>query len=160
MFNCISYLQGLHASLKATKDTYKFTTVSGIAALEGVVMNCKKNNRFFAVDDSEDGQTYQGNSGGFFERRTYTAFILIKTPWGDETKRAAALTEARTIYHSLVTKMIKDHAALANELTTLDTSNIRFHEVPPAFASGFSGIYFTFVVENPINLVYDAGSWS
>lgn len=153
-------MQGLHGSLNLTKDNYKFTTVSGIAALEGVASNSKKYGKIFAVDDSEDGQTLRGGSGGYFERRTYTVFILIKTPWGDVDKRAAALTEARTIFRNLVTRLIKDRAALANQLTTLDTSNIRFHEVPPAFATGFSGVYFTFLVENPVNLTYDAGNWS
>ena len=37
MFNCITYMQGLCQSLKLTRETYKFTTVSGIAELEGVL---------------------------------------------------------------------------------------------------------------------------
>jgi hypothetical protein len=155
MFDPIAYMQTLHGKLKATKTKYKFTTVSGVDNLEGILQNSRHDNYFLAVDDSEEGVTFRGAGGGFFERRQYTVFILGKAKYGDMVKRAEVMAEARGIYRSLVSKLVKDK----NSIPVINTEQIRFHEVPPAFATGCSGLYFHFTVENAIELVYNAADW-
>lgn len=154
MFDPVTYMQTLHSKLKALAK-YKFTQVSGTDNLEGVLQNSRHEKYFFAIDDSEDGVTYRGAGGGFFERRQYYVFILGKATYGDMAKRAEVMNEARGIYRSLVTKLIKDK----NIIPVVNTDQIRFFEVPPAFATGCSGLYFNFTVENAIDLIYNAADW-
>lgn len=148
-------MQALHGKLKATKTKYKFTKVSGVDNLEGVLANARHEKYFFAVDDSEEGITFKGAGGGYFERRLYTVFILGKATYGDMDKRAEVMAEARTIFRSLVTKLIADKL----NIPVVNTEQIRFFEVPPAFATGCSGLYFNFTVENAIDLIYNAADW-
>jgi len=155
MFDPIAYMKALHSKMKLTKTRYKFTTVSSVAELEGVLDSFKREKFFFAVDDSQDGVTFRGAGAGYFERRPYTVFILGKADYGDMTKRKEVLAEAQTIYRTILSKLIKDKLAIP----VLDMENIRFFEVPPAFAFGCSGLYFIFNVQNPISLTYDAAEW-
>jgi len=155
MFDPIAYMQTLHGKMKLTKTKYKFTTVSGVAELEGVLEKFKREKFFFAVDDSQDGITFRGSGGGYFERRPYTVFILGKADYGKMDQREAVLAEAKIIYRNILTKLIKDKLLIP----ILDAQNIRFFEVPPAFAFGCSGLYFIFNVENPVSLTYDAAAW-
>lgn len=154
MFDPITYMQTLHGKMKLTKDKYRFSKVSGLSALEEVLENFKREKYFFAVDDSQDGVTFR-SGGAYFERRPYTVFILGKAEYGKMDQRAAVMEEAKTIYRNLLTKLIKDKLSIP----VLNMENIRFFEVPPAFAFGCSGLYFIFTVENPVNLVYNATEW-
>lgn len=154
MFDPITYMQTLHGKMKLTKDKYRFSKVSGLAALEEVLDNFKREKYFFAVDDSQDGVTFR-SGGAYFERRPYTVFILGKAEYGKMDQRAAVMEEAKTIYRNLLTKLIKDKLTIP----VLNMEQIRFFEVPPAFAFGCSGLYFIFTVENPVNLMYDAAEW-
>lgn len=156
MFDPVQYMTTLHAQLKATKDKYKFVKVSGISALEGVLQNSRHERYFFAVCDSQDGQTYRGAGAGFFERVPTIVFILGKADYGDMTKRAEVMTEAKAIYRKLLGRMIKDKL----QIPVIDLSQIRFYEVPPAFATGCSGIYFIFNVDDPVELSFNGADWS
>lgn len=155
MFNPITYMQSLHSELKLTKDKYRFCRVSGVNALEEVIENFKTSKFFFAVDDSQDGNTFRGAGGGYFERKQYTVYILGRAEYGNMEQRETVLAEARTIFRSILSRLIKDKLTIP----VLSAENTRFYEVPPAFAFGTSGLYFIFTVENPVNLVYDAAEW-
>jgi hypothetical protein len=156
MFDPVAYMQNLHSKLKTTKDKYSFVKVSSIAALEGVLQESRRHRYFFAVCDSQDGLTFRGAGSGFYERLSYYVFILGKADYGDMAKRAEVMNEARVIYRQLLSRMIKDRL----QIPVLDLSQIRFYEVPPAFATGCSGLYFNFTVEEPIELQYNGADWT
>jgi len=156
MFNPITYLQQLHTELNLLAAKYKFVKVSGLNALEGILQNTRREKYFFAVDDSQDGTTFRGAGAGYYERRPYTVFILGKADYGDMETRAAVLEEAKAIYRHIMSRLIKDKVSIQ----VIDLERVRFYEVPPAFATGCSGLYFIFNVENPVNLVYDATAWT
>ncbi len=155
MFDPSAYMKDVCEKLTLTKDKYLFTKVSSISGLEGILANSRRHSYFFAVDDSQDGVTFRGAAGGFFERRMYTIFVLGKANYGDQEKRDEVLEEAKQIYRHTLSKMIKDKI----NIPVVKLDQTRFYEVPPAFATGCSGLYFTVTVENPINLVYDANVW-
>lgn len=155
MFNPIDYMRQLHGKLKLTKTKYKFVTVSSISSLEGVLQNSRRNHYFFAVVDAQDGLTFRGAAAGYFERRPHTVFILGKADYNDSVKRQEVLVEAKEIYRKILSKMIRDKM----EIPVLNMEQIRFYEVPPAFATGCSGLYFTFNIEDPVNLIYNAADW-
>lgn len=154
MFDPIQYMQDLHGKLKLTKEKYKFSRVSGVSALEEVLENFKREKFFFAIDDSQDGITFR-SGGAYFERRPYTVYIIGRADYGNMDQREAILAEAKTIFRSILSKLIKDKLTIP----VLNMEQIRFFEVPPAFAFGTSGLYFIFTVENPVNLVYNAAEW-
>ncbi len=154
MFDPIQYMSDLHGKLKLTKEKYRFEKVSGTSALEGVLENFKRNKFFFAIDDSQDGITFR-SGGAYFERRPYTVYIIGRADYGNMEQREEILSEAKTIFRSILSKLIKDKLSIP----VLNMEQIRFFEVPPAFAFGTSGLYFIFTVENPVNLVYNAAEW-
>lgn len=155
MFDPVAYFTQLHDELLATKYDYAFCRVSSLNNLEEVLEGYKRNTKFFAIEDAEDGQTFRGAGAGYFERRFYTVYLLHRHKYGDMTARATILGETRAIFRDLLSRMIKDKLTIQG----LSVENIRFYEVPPAFAAGTGGIYFTFTVENPVNLVYNANQW-
>jgi hypothetical protein len=154
MFDPISYMRTLQQTMKLTADKYRFEVVSGIYALEGILEHSRKEKYFFAVDDSQDGSTFR-SGGSYFERRPYTVFILGRAEYGKMDQRAEVLTEAKVIFRSILSKLILDKRSIP----VLDVERIQFYEVPPAFATGCSGLYFIFNVDVPINLTYDATEW-
>ena len=156
MFDPITYMKTLHSKMKLTTSKYRFETVSGLNALEGILDHSRTDKYFFAVDDSQDGMTFRGAGGTYFERRPYTVFILGKADYGKMDQRAAVLIEAKEIFRNILSKLILDKKSIS----VLDIERIQFYEVPPAFAAGCSGLYFIFNVENPVNLVYDATAWN
>jgi len=155
MFNPISYLETLHGQLNALKDTYLFSRVSGVQGLEEVLERSRRNSKFFAIDDSQDGTTFRGAAAAFYERRPYTVYILSRVTYGDMDTRATIMAEARTIFRNIVSRMIVDRY----DIPVIDLARIQFYEIPPAFAQGACGIYFIFNVENPVDLTYDATAW-
>jgi hypothetical protein len=124
--------------------------------MEEVLDRFKRNNKFFAVEDAEEGQTFRGAGAGYFERRFYTVYILTRCKYGDMDARATILAETRAIFRNIISRLIKDKLTIQ----VISVENIRFYEVPPAFAAGTGGIYFTFTVENPIALTYNAAAWT
>jgi len=154
MFDPITYMKNLHLELKITREKYSFATVSGVNELEEVLENSKRNDYFFAVDDSQDGFTYR-LGGGYFERRPYTVFILGKAAYGNMEARGEVLAEAKSIFRAILSRLIIDKKSIP----VLDMERIQFYEVPPAFATGCSGLYFIFNVDVPVNLTYDAKEW-
>lgn len=156
MFNPVTYLETLHGELKATRTAYYFCRVSGVSDLEEVLDNVKRHSKFLAVDDSQDGYTFRGAAGGFFERRQYTVFILTRVKYGDMDARLTALEESREIFRSLMSRFINDKLSI----DCIDFDRTAFYEVPPAFAHGTCGIYFIFTVQNPVDLRYDATDWT
>jgi len=156
MFDPITYMKALHGKMKLTATKYRFETVSGVSALEGVLEHSRRDKYFFAVDDSQDGQTFRGAGGTYFERRPYTVFILGKAEYGNMEQRTEVLTEAKTIFRTILSKLILDKKTIP----VLDVERIQFYEVPPAFATGCSGLYFIFTVDNAVNLVYNDAEWN
>jgi len=56
----------------------------------------------------------------------------------------------------VLSKLILDKRTIP----VLDVERIQFFEVPPAFATGCSGLYFIFNIEVPVNLVYNGNDWN
>ena len=156
MFDPITYMQTLQQTMKLTAEKYQFEVVSGVDTLEGVVENSRKQDYFFAVDDSQDGITFRGAGATYYERRPYTVFLLGKAEYGNMEQRSAVLAEAKAIFRTILSKLIQDKRSIS----VLDVEKIQFFEVAPAFATGCSGIYFIFNIENPVNLVYNGDEWT
>ncbi len=158
-FNIIGYLQTLKEGLKATGD-YEFCRVSDPQMMEEVIQNCKRKDRFFAVDDSQEGMIFEGDGGGWFERRPVVVFLLGKLgKWPDMDGRQRILTEVRGIYRKLVSRLDRDRMEI-EELAYLNTDAIPFDEIPGEYCGGTAGLFFTFTIDLPVNLEYDESDWN
>ena len=156
MFNAVSYIETLHGQLNATKNDYTFALVSSVSALEELLEKSRRVKKFLAVADSNDGNTFRGAGGAYFERRTYTIFVIQRAQYGDMDARATILAQARSIFRNIVSRIIRDRYSIP----VIDLSRVQFYEVPPSFATGTCGIYFIITVENPVDLTYDESAWT
>lgn len=74
--------------------------------------------------------------------------------------RQTHLESARVIYRQWLAKINKDAEYHANEdLVFFDNNQIHFFEFPGYEAIQATGLYFTFTVENPIELIVDPTDW-
>lgn len=160
MFHAPTYFQTIHSTLKATKDDYYFARVSGLSHLEQVIQNMKAQKKFFAIDDTDDGVTFEGGGSSFYERRTYTVFLLLYYgAVNDIEKRNTQINEAREIYRQILSKIIHDkHRSTTAGLEQLITDNIKFDTIPNLM-NGYCGLFFSIDVENPVNLAYNETQW-
>lgn len=158
-FNIIEYLQQLQRELKATSG-YEFCRVSDPKNMEEVIQSCKRKDRFFAVDDSQEGMIFASDGDGWFERRPVVVFLLGKLKkWPDMDGRENILVETREIYRKLIARLLRDRDE-HEELIYLNTDSIPFDEIPGQFSGGTAGLFFTFTIDVPVNLEYDESDWN
>lgn len=158
-FNVLEYLHGLQQKLNATKN-YEFCRVSDPKMMEEVIMGSKRATRFFAVDDSQEGILFEGDGGGWFERRPVVVFLLGKlNRWPDMDGRARILNEVRDIYRKIISRLVRD-SRMEEALDYLNTEDIPFDEVPGEYSGGTAGIFFTFTIDIPVNMEYNESDWN
>lgn len=157
MWDSVSYFETQNGKLKLTKGKYTFCRVTGLNHMEDVIANQKSSNSFLAVDDTDDGTTVK-RGGGYFNRRMIVVYILKKFNTKSQSDREEKVTEVRSVYRSLCSKLLIDKNKIA-ELTYLDDSRIPYHEVPGMWIGETCGLYFSITIEEPVSLVYDATEW-
>lgn len=157
-FDVVEYLRRLQKELKNTAE-YEFCRVSDPKNMEEVLQSCKRKERFFAVDDSQEGITFEGDGSGWFERRPVVIFLLCKlSRWPDMDGREKILNEVRGIYRKLLTRLIRDRDKY-EALAYLNTESIPFDEIPGQFSGGTAGLFFTFTIDIPVSLEYNESDW-
>lgn len=157
-FNITGYLHRLQQELKDTSD-YEFCRISDPKSMEEVLQNSKRKERFFAVDDSQEGITFEGDGGGWFERRPVVVFLLVKlSRWPDMDGREKILNEVRGIYRKLLARLIHDREEF-EPLFYINPENIPFDEIPGQFSGGTAGLFFTFTIDVPVSLEYNESDW-
>ena len=157
MWNSVQYFDNATSKLKLTKNLYKYKKVSGIRNLEEVISD-RVNDKFIAVDDTDDGNTFQGAGGGWFKRRTVIVFILQKYDIKNMQDRETKLNECRVIMNRFQSKIIADAQEL-EELLYLDKSRMPHYELDDYFANGCTGLYFMISINEPTDLIYNANDW-
>lgn len=156
-FNITEYLKHLQQSLKSTAG-YTFCRVSDPKMMEEVIQSSHRSDRFFAVDDSQEGAIYEGEGGGWFEQRPVVVFLLgTLLRWPDMDGRDRILRETRAIYHKLVSRLIRDRETI--EAFSYLNTDIPFDEVPGEYSGGTAGLFFTITVDIPVNLEYNESDW-
>jgi hypothetical protein len=128
--------------------------------MEEVLLNFKTEQAFFCVDDTTDGTTIRGASGGFFDRKQYVIFLLKRYKLNDMDAQHAALNETRGIFRSIQSKLLLDRRALENNMTYLQLDRMPYYEIPGYAYNGATGVYFMITVDTPKDLQYDVTEWS
>lgn len=159
-FDAYNYFEDLCKKNKITSSGgYKFCRVTGLSNMEEVITNFRKEKAYFCVDDTAEGTNIK-KGGSYWDRRSYTVFLLKKFPLNEMDKQHSALKECRTVHKQILKKLIKDRARLENEMTYLQIDHVPYHEIPEYFISGCTGLYFIITVDIPIDLCYDPDEWT
>lgn len=159
-FDAQSYFASINKENKLLKNNrFFFSRVTGLGNMEEVIQTYKKSPAYLCVDDTNDGHTFQGGSGGYFERRMYTVFILHRYDMKSMSSQSEKLNLCRNIYSQICSKLINDKRNGKSGLTFLKTDRIPFYELEGYALNGVTGLYFMFNIEKPINLCYDANQW-
>lgn len=141
-----------------TENGYQYSRISSMQHLEEVIANFRYAKAFFAVDDTEDGFTFQ-SGGGFMDRKTFVVYVLKQYRTDDMESQKAALAECRQIYKNVLKKLIKDKSMLENEMVYLVTDRISYNEIPGLFANDCTGLFFMVPVNIPTDLCYKPEEW-
>ena len=159
LFDFYEYLHTLTNHNRLAKQRrYHFCTCSGIGYLEELLAQMRQYPAFVCLSDvSEDSVRQMG--GGWFKRRTFTAFVLKRYDTRSMNAYRTALDEARELFRQLHSRFIRDEADLQNELAYLRTDDVRSRELGSQFLNGCAGLYFMINIDEPIDLCYDAEEW-
>ena len=120
------------------------------------VLNDRRSLHFLALDESQDGNTFRGGGGGFFEKRFYTVFLLFRLD-RSENNREAGMDEVRMIYHKIHSKLLKDRKELS-DMFFVD-ENLQFNEIDYV-GNNCAGLMFHLINDEAIDLTYDPNEWS
>lgn len=159
-FNAHAYFEKeVRDRMKLTVDGgYKYSRVSSMQHLEEVIDGFRYHKAFFAVDDTEDGFTFQAG-GGYMDRRTIVVYVLKQYQDRNMESQREALDECREIYKRVLKKLIRDKSRLENEMVYLVTDRIPYNEIPGIFANNCTGLFFTIPVNIPTDLSYKSEEW-
>ena len=160
LFDAEEYFSVICSKNKMAADNgFQFCTCSGIETLQGPLERFRTANAFFCVDDTNDGALFQGKSGGWYKKRTFTVFIMHRYTFGNEPSRRAALAVCRDIFRQIASRMIVDANDMKNELIYLHTETVLSRELGQYFLNGCTGLYFMIDVSEPVDLKFDRSEW-
>jgi hypothetical protein len=161
-FDGIGYLQGIANVNKVVKnDRYKVGLCSGAAGVEDVIGNFRSAPHFFLVDNTTNGRMVVNNAGGVFNRRTFTVFIIKHYRGGDMQDYESKMSEVRLLYLQILSRLLRDRVSLELKDVYLRTDDIYYREPGPyGFNGSGAGMYFTFPIDEPTDLIYDNEQWT
>lgn len=133
-------------------------TCTGIDGLQGIMDDWQTAQGFICSDDVTTGETIR-EGGGWFQRRTFTVFILQRYEYGDENDRQAKLSLCREVLRQMQSRLVRDRDQLGNDLVFLRVEAMPTTEMGQYFASGCTGLYFMVTVDEPVTLIYDGTEW-
>lgn len=159
MFDFISYMEQLTASNRlAVSNGFKHSTNSGISYLEGMLEQYTKTANFVSSSDVCSESRFL-SSGGWFKRRVFTVFILMRYKYGNTADCAAKLATCRELFRQFESRFIHDTEALGNQLVYLNAEDVRSNEIGGTFLNGCTGLYFMVSIDEPTDLVYNTEEW-
>ena len=132
---------------------------SGIGGMEGGLAQFQTTANFIMVDDITAGGTHE-LSDGFYERNTYTVFILMRYRHGDMRDYNEKIRLCRLIYHQFLSRILRDQDEDREPfIDTLLTSNILSTEFGRDSFTGLTGLMFHIDNDEPLDIVYSQHDW-
>lgn len=144
----------------ARENGFTFCTCSGVNSLQGMVERFRSTKAFFCLDDTNDGNLFQGRSGGWFKKRTFTVFIMHIYDLKSMDSYSKALSLCRLLFSQIISKMLVDADDMSNEMVYLHTENILCRELGKYSLNGCTGLYFMIDVSEPVDLTFDESQWT
>lgn len=158
-FDFPSYVLSLCAANRlCRREGFRFRTCSGLGQLQGVLDSLRSASRFVVADDVCTGETVR-RGGAFFQRRTFTLFLLSRCRFGDEADRRRALALCRELRRQLQSRLVRDSVRLEDELVYLHVDQMPSTESGEHLAAGCAGLYMMVTVDEPLDLCYREEEW-
>ncbi len=160
MFDLIHYIKTItKANRRARELGFRFSTCSGVQAIEGLLTDMRDAERFVCVSDVTQGNTtYNGQA--WSARRVLTCFVLSRYELGNGDDYQRALHECRTLYKMMLSRMLHDAPAIADRTeASIRLDDVRSNELGGTFLDGATGLYFVLGVDEPVELVYNDEEW-
>lgn len=158
-FDATKYFEELISRNKlARSERFRFCRITSVEAAEELLTSMRRETSFFAITEATDGNAAD-NGSGYFRRKIYTCFLMRRFKTGDETERAKAMEVCYTLRDQLYTRMLVDAEQLASDLIYLDVATIYEHDLPNMTLNGCCGLFFTFSLDTPLSLEFDADAW-
>ena len=159
LFDFHAYMASLVSENRMAQERgFKPCTCTGISGLQGLLDDFQGTANFVASDDITPGQTVQ-HGGGWFQRRSFTVFILMRYAFGDERDRQQKLSLCRTLMRQFQSRLILDESRLQSDLIYLGVDRMNTTDIGSHFLSGCTGLYFMINVDEPVDLSYNADEW-
>lgn len=160
MFNFIDYIAQLTRQNRLTvKHDFVHTTCSGINYLEGMLELYQSVANFICTSDVCSESTFL-QSGGWFKRRVYTVFILMRYEYNNTVDYNAKMSTCREILRQMQSRLLHDSEQLQSQLLYLHTEDIRANEIGSTFMNGCTGLYFMLSMDEPIELAFNPDEWN
>ncbi len=140
-------------------EKFALSRVSGMEGLPNMLQD-KQHSNFFAVDTTSDGKIYQAGNGGWFKRRVFTIFLLMRCRDRSENTRASKLKTCQDLIRQMTSYMIAQEEILANSGVRLNSNRIASHEFEHWVLMDVTGCYVVFNVDEPTDLKLNADEWT
>ena len=159
MFDFISYMEGLCRKNRLMRKLgFVATTCSGINYVEGMLEQYQTAGNFVCTSDVCSESTFMA-SGGWFKRRVFTVFVLMRYEYGNRADYGVKLGQCREVLRQLQSRFIRDSERLQRELLYLNVGDVRSNELGGTFLNGCTGLYFMVPMDEPVELVYNGDEW-
>lgn len=160
MFDFLSYMDGLCKANRLAQDqSFIHSTCSGINYVEGMLEQYQTTANFLCTSDVCSESTFL-SSGGWFKRRVYMVFVLMRYEYGNAADCAEKLNTCRELFRQLKSRFVRDSQLLQESLTYLNADDIRSNEIGGTFLNGCTGLYFQLSVDEPTELCYNPEEWT
>ena len=143
----------------ATEHQFRTVSCSGINHLDSVLNRYDTDANFVAVDDICDEATFR-DSGGWFKRKAYTVFLLMRYEHDNEDDRREKMDKCRELLRQFQSGLLYDAPLFVNEGLYVQMDNIRSREMGGIFLTDCTGLYFMFYVDEPVDISYNPAEWT
>ena len=158
-FDWDAYISRIIANNKlAEQHHFVQTTCTGIGYLQGMLQQFRTTANFICTTDTCEESIFL-RSGGWFKRRQFVTFILLRfdpRKSGDQNEK---LNIARELYRQLLSKMVLDADSMDLDNHFLNVRDVRSKELGGTFLNSCTGLYFHTYMDEPENLCYDEHEW-
>lgn len=157
-WDAVDYFRELASkSVLARDGGFKFVRVSGLAALEEVVANMRKEKAFIAIDDTAEF-TSSDSGSGYFEHKIYTVFFLHRFAVNDMDDSKRVMKLCKMLCRSFKSKLLVDAEKLKDALVYID-DDFNGRDIGNALLNGVTGMYMTFSFGLPEDLTLNEEEW-
>jgi len=159
LFDFKAYIDKLtNTNILAQEKEFFPCRCSGLYYLEELLANLRSQKAFVCVSDTSEDATHR-QGGGWFKRRVFTVFILMRYNTRSQQDYSEKLAICRELFRQFHSRFIVDEADLANEMAYLAVDEIRSRELGGDFLNGTTGLYFMISMDEPLDLQYNGEEW-
>lgn len=139
----------------------QFCTVScsGVNHLDSVLNRYDCDANFVAVDDICDEETFL-DSGGWFKRKAFTVFLLMRYEHDNERDRREKMGTCRELLRQFQSGLLRDAPRFIKEGLYVQMNSIRSREMGGIFLNDCTGLYFMFYVDEPVDISFNPTEWN